>query len=261
MCTACAYDHSAALSCPEQLAEYLQLTYLFRELDDEQLDAVVASLRTVELKDGRWLFRQGEPAERFFLVREGKVALFRQSAEGRETVIAVVGADEMFGEELLCLADAHYDLNARAVGDSTLLGIDRLGFRAFLRDSVALNLRIQETLYRRQTMLLDHIERLTLQDATQRVMAYLLVQAGTVQGARRVELSMPKSTLAAHLSIQPETLSRVLARLKDCNYLREEDGELVIRTAEMRAGLECSLCPNRWGCPGPDHLPFVGATT
>ena len=260
MCRDCVDDDAAALTCADRLPEYLGQIYLFRELTEDQLNQVMTDLRTHKLRDGRWLFRQGENAERFYVVRSGQVALFRQSPEGRESIVAVVGTDELFGEEVLCLAEPRHDLNARAIGECTLLSIDRAKFRAFLPHSEALNQRLLETLYRRQTMLLDHIERLTLQDATQRVMAYLLAQVGGAAGAQRMELSLPKHTLAAHLSIQPETLSRILGRLKECEYIRAEGDELIVRTEELRAGLSCSLCEQRWGCPGPGRL-YIDADT
>ena len=216
MCIACVDDHSAELVCEERLPDYLRQTYLFQDLTDDQLDEVVSGLRTKQLEDGGSLFRQGDPARWFYVLREGHIALYRQSAEGRESIIAIVGPDEVFGEELLFLEAANHDLNARAVGDCTLLRIDRAGFRSFLEGSPSLGFRLMGTLYRRQRLLFDHIERLTLQDATQRLMAYLLDQVSSEGGPQRLELALPKSTLASHLAIQPETLSRILARLKEC---------------------------------------------
>lgn len=254
MCIACVDDHAAALVCEERLPDYLRQTYLFQDLTDRQIDEVVSGLRITNLEDGRSLFRQGDPARWFYVLREGHIALNRQSAEGRESIIAIVGPDEVFGEELLFLEVANHDLNARAVGDCALLCIDRQRFRSFLESSPALGFRLMGTLYRRQKLLLDHIERLTLQDATQRLMAYLLDQVSSDSGPQRLELALPKSILAAHLSIQPETLSRILARLKECDYLHEEGDALIVQTEEMRAGLMCERCEQRWGCPGPGRL-------
>lgn len=254
MCRACVDDESAALVCAERLPDYLRRQHLFGELTEPQLEAVVERARTVRLADGQWLYRRGDRAERFYVVREGQIALFRQSSEGRESIITIVGPDEVFCDELIFLPQAIHDLNARSVGDSILLSLDRAGFRSFLERSPALGLSLLGTLHRRQRMLLDHIERLTLQDATQRLMAYLLDRVGNGQGPQRLELSLPKSTLAAHLSIQPETLSRILGRLKECEYLREDGEVLIVQSEELRAGLGCSHCPHRWGCPGPEQM-------
>ena len=254
MCRACVDDESAFLFCAERLPDYLRRQHLFGELTEAQLAAVVERSRTVRLVDDEWLYRRGDRADRFFVVREGQIALFRQSSEGRESIVTIVGPDEVFGDELVFLARATHDLNARSVGASVLLSLDRAGFRSYLAGSPALGLRLLGTLHRRQKMLLDHIERLTLQDATQRLMAYLLDRVGNGQGPQRLELSLPKSILAAHLSIQPETLSRILGRLKECEYLREEGEALIVQSEQLRAGLGCSQCPHRWGCPGPEQM-------
>lgn len=255
MCRACAHDDSLALVCHERQSEYLRQIYLFRDLTEQQVAAAAETLKTEQIEDGRWIYRQGDPVARFFIVREGQVALFRQSPGGKEIIIALVGEDEMFAEDLLFLEAARHDVNARAVGDCTLLSFDRIHVRSFLDESPQLCLRLMETLYRRKQMLLDEIERLTLQNATERVMTYLLGQAAGVPAPQRLRLSIPKAVLASRLSIQPETLSRILARLKECNYLVEEDGALVIpRPDELRAGLQCSICSLRsWGCPGPEY--------
>ena len=253
MCRACAVDYASALVCRERIPEYLRQLYLFTGLSEERLARVVGSLRTRRLDDGQWLYREGDEATRFYVLREGQIALFRQSPEGRESVIAIVGEDEVFGEELLVLDDAVHDVHAKAIGACTLLSFDSRTFRSLLEVSAELCRRVMTTLHRRQQILLDHIERLTLHDATQRLIAYLLDRAGAESGLRRLRLSIPKTTLASHLSIQPETLSRIFTRLKECQYLRQEGEELVLLAPEdLRSGIGCSQCHLRyWGCPGP----------
>src|SRR5580692_7376459 len=48
------------------------------------------------------VFSQGEPADAVFYVQKGKVKLTVVSEQGKEAVIAILGADEFFGEG--CLA-------------------------------------------------------------------------------------------------------------------------------------------------------------
>ncbi len=255
MCETCAADYDSVLVCRDRLPDYLSQLYLFRDLDHEQLEQILTGHRSMQLQDGRWLYREGDQADRFYIVREGQIALFRQSQDGRESVVAIVGTNEVFGEELLFEEQAHHDLHARAIGDCTLLVIKRLAFRALLGSSVEFCHRVMTTLHRRQQMLLDHIEGLTLKDATQRLVAYLLKHTEDKDESQRMRLSIPKGTLASHLSIQPETLSRILTRLKECHYLREDGDDLVILAPEdLREGHGCSFCHLRyWGCPGPEE--------
>ncbi len=50
----------------------------------------------------RFVFSQGDPADAVFYVQKGKVKLTVVSEQGKEAVIAILGADEFFGEG--CLA-------------------------------------------------------------------------------------------------------------------------------------------------------------
>lgn len=245
-----------ARTCPERVRDDLRRIYLFEELDDARLDKIIGSARSIELEDGRWLYQQGEPANSFFLVRDGQVALFRQTEDGRETIIAIVGGDEAFAEELLLVDRPVHDLNAKAIGNCGVIAFDSSSLRSYLKSSTSLCLKIASTLHRRQQMLFDQIERLALHDATERVMAYFLDQVGDASGTQQVQLSIPKNTLAAHLSIQPETLSRSLGRLKECQFLEQRgDSFVLVHTNELRKGLKCAHCNIRsWGCPGPDYL-------
>lgn len=260
MCNACEFDPLEELTCPQQLPGSLRRIHLFEDLEDDALAAIAAGLATIELPDGRWLYRQGEDAKRFYFVQRGRIALFRQSLGGRESIVAIVGENELFADELVFAEEPRYDLHARAVGTTQLVSFESSAMRRLVLGSTALCLRLLETQNRRQGVLLDHIERLTLFDATQRVLAYLLDQVEAdpraVSRAQPVRLSVPKSTLASHLAIQPETLSRAFAKLRECNYLREEGSALVLDAPDdLLAGLACSRCSlSSWGCPGPNRL-------
>jgi CRP/FNR family transcriptional regulator, cyclic AMP receptor protein len=56
----------------------------------------------VEYGTNRNIFRQGQPANSLFYLRRGKVKLMVISPQGKEAIVAVLGAGEFFGEG--CLA-------------------------------------------------------------------------------------------------------------------------------------------------------------
>jgi CRP-like cAMP-binding protein len=252
MCRACATSETAARACPDRLSAYLSQLHLFQDLEESKLDRLVESTRTRELSAGEWVFQRGDRSTQIYALRSGKIALFRLSADGRESIVAMVGSDEIFGEELIYNDDATRDLYARSVGRCTLLEIDRAEVRSLMAESVDLSHRLVETLHQRQQMLLDHIERLSLQDASGRLIDYLLAEIGQGGGYQRLQLPMPKNALAAHLAIQPETLSRAIGRLKSCGHVREENGTWVIDADGLRSGEGCEQFRRiSWGCPGP----------
>jgi CRP/FNR family transcriptional regulator, dissimilatory nitrate respiration regulator len=75
---------------------------------------------------------------------------------------------------------------------------------------------------------LEDMALLTQADARSRLVGYLLRQLPKGSGPRVVRLTIPKRWLAAQLAMTPETLSRLLARLRDAGILTIDRQRLVV---------------------------------
>src|ERR1035437_4334670 len=83
----------------------------------------VASYRSSDL-----IFSQGDPADAVFFVQKGRVKLTVVSKQGKEAIIALLGADEFFGEG--CLAGQTLRMStAKADGDTTVLRLRKKGLQ------------------------------------------------------------------------------------------------------------------------------------
>jgi CRP-like cAMP-binding protein len=87
------------------------------------LDGNFRDKTVLEYGAGRTIFRQGQPADSVFYVRQGTVKLCVTSHQGKEAIVAVLGAGEFFGEG--CLAGQLLRMSAAvALTNCTL---DRIG--------------------------------------------------------------------------------------------------------------------------------------
>jgi len=76
---------------------------------------------------------------------------------------------------------------------------------------------------------INEIETLSLKNATHRVVRYLLTQLARVKDdSNSFELPMAKQLVAGHLSIQPETFSRIIRRLIDEGIITQEGRQIAI---------------------------------
>jgi len=94
-------------------------------VDWEALLASIPGAQTVmEYGANRKIFRQGEPANAVFYLRQGKVKLAVTSKQGKEAIVALLGAGEFFGEG--CLAGQQLRVStATAMADCTLARIEK----------------------------------------------------------------------------------------------------------------------------------------
>ena len=216
------------MDTPETRA-LLRRTYLFSALNDAQLNQMLESVRLVELGAGERLFERGQEANRFFLVMEGQMKLYRLSASGDEKVIEIVRRGGTFAEAVLFMGVKGYPVNADALSPSVVASFSNEVFRELLKDSADTCFRLMASMSRRLHSRLEEIDALTLHNATYRLVAYLLELAGPKErGQQRVNLGVAKHVVASRLSIQPETFSRILKRLSKDGLIEPNGSEIEI---------------------------------
>ena len=207
------------------MIERLRKAPLLSGLSTAQLEQVAGHAQSIHLEEGEWLFSQGDPSRRFFYLDQGLMRLFRLSTAGDEKVIEIVAAGQTFAEALMFLQAPRYPVCAAALEPADLIGIDARAFAAMLHESVDICFVIMGALSRRLHGLIAEIDNLTLHNATSRLARYLLAQGPADRAA--FELEVPKGVLASRLSIQPETLSRVIRQLG-------QDGIIAVLGAQVR---------------------------
>ncbi len=95
----------------------------FAGLDEDTIKLIAGCARNVRFNAGEYLFRTGGPADEFYLLRHGRVAL-DVVAPGRAAVtIETVGEGEIVGVSWL-LPPYRWHLDARAVDLVRAIGMD-----------------------------------------------------------------------------------------------------------------------------------------
>jgi CRP-like cAMP-binding protein len=189
-------------------------TYLFSSLDDEQMEKIRSCSQTITLSTKEALFEHGQPAERFYLLCKGQIKLFRLSADGDEKVIEIIYPGQTFAEAIMFMEDHTYPVSAQAIERSEICSFDMKTYIELLKESNDACFSLMGAMSRRLHMRINEINNLTLENATFRLVNYMLEQVpvGAVEMAA-IHLDTPKSIIASRLSIQPETFSRIMSKL------------------------------------------------
>ena len=99
---------------PQTLEPLLRGHKFFAGLDPDHLALLVGCASNVVFPAGTFLFREGEPAETFFLIRDGKVAL-EIAAPGRGAlVVQTLGEEDVAGFSWL-IEPHRWEFDGRAV--------------------------------------------------------------------------------------------------------------------------------------------------
>jgi CRP-like cAMP-binding protein len=201
--------------------ELLSRVPLFSGLPREATISLLADSSVRRYPRNTMLFLQGDPATRFFAVFDGWVKLFRQTPDGHETVIGVFTRGETFAEAAI-FTTGIFPVNATAAEDARLLVIPAPGFLRQLGENSDLSRNMLGAMSRRLHRLVQLVEQLTVQSAAQRLAAFLVQLAPAEEGSTVVHLPLDKSLVAARLGMQPETLSRSFAKLRQHGIVTHE---------------------------------------
>src|SRR5205085_9465156 len=145
----------------------------FADLEPEAFDQLCRYAKHSTLKRGATIFSKGDPGISLFAVISGTVKISISSPDGRNAILNLIGAGEIFGEIALLDGSAR---SADAIANTAceLFTIDRREFIPFVRSQPALAMKFIELLCARLRWTSEHVEQIILQDLPGRVASALI---------------------------------------------------------------------------------------
>jgi CRP/FNR family transcriptional regulator len=170
------------------------------------------------------LFLEGDEGFAIYFCISGNIQLFKTSNDGREIVIKVIQPGEIFGEVIL-FEESKYPVSAMALIEAKIFKIPKYDFFQLLKREDFRNDFIG-MLMAKQRYLTNQIKYLTTYDVEDRLLNFFKQQFGD---QKEFICRMSKKDVAAAISSTPETLSRLLLRLKKERKMFWEGKKIVIR--------------------------------
>jgi CRP-like cAMP-binding protein len=202
----------------------LEQSDFFRALSSSQRRAVAAICIPKTLRRREMLFLEGDTGHSMFLMAQGVVQLFKTSPEGKEVVIKLVRPGEIFGEVVLFQKD-RYPVSACALNAVQVFLLPKRQFDLLL-DGEEFRREFIGMLLEKQRFLAEQIFRLSALDVEQRFFHFLREQYGERE---EYAVDVTKREVAAAIDALPETLSRLLLKLKEEGSVQWEGDSLRVR--------------------------------
>ncbi|HZS87968.1 MAG TPA: Crp/Fnr family transcriptional regulator [Chloroflexota bacterium] len=221
---------------------FLRAVPYFRGLPDEDLAQIRTRCHTRHLEDGEILLLEGAPAEALYIVRSGRVRVFKTSADARkEQVLIVLGPGETFNDVPVFDGGPNpASVQATTPGTSLcVLPAARVAHLLATNPRVAANvIRVLAGRLRHLTLL---VEDLSFHDITQRV-ARLLIEESARSGG---PVTLSQQAMAMRVGTAREVVSRALRTLEQRGAITRRQHQIVeVRPQVLRALLGDSVGPD-----------------
>ena len=208
---------------------------LFGILAPDDIDALLSHARFEHYPAGRLIFAKGSPGRSMMAVLIGSIRIATTAANGREVVLAILNAGEIFGEMAL-LDSGERTADAFAMSDCDLLVIDQRDFSPFLKrrsDLCIAFLRLLSQRLRRT----DELVKTALFDRLESRLARALVRLASdgcadSDAAPPFELLVSQQELSGIAGASRENVNKQLRVWQRAGFLELGKRRVVIRDIE-----------------------------
>jgi len=226
---------------------------LFDGVAEDAVLAITECLDHRTFSRGDVVYTEGEPGNELFILVSGKVKISRGSADGRETLLAIMGPSDMFGE--LSLFDPGPRLaTARAMTELSVGVLANSSFRPWITHRPEIAMQLMRLIARRLRHTNDTISDLIFTDVPARV-AKALIELARRFGVSdpdgvRVDHDLKQDELSQLVGASRETVNKVLSDFTSRGWItlgRQSvtilDEARLIRRAHPTAGFARQASP------------------
>lgn len=217
---------------------YLKRINIFLGLTESELREIDSLATMVRYKKRALIFFPGDPEDKIYILKAGRVKLSKLSSDGREATLDVIEPGEIFGEGALA-GEGERETYAEALNDALICTMGRLDFERLLRWKPELSLRVTKLIGLRLRRIESRIEDLIFKNVPDRLAGLFLRLAedyGTPHPRGvKIDLRITHQQLANLIGSTRETTSAAIGEFRRRGILDNENRRIIILDRE---GLE-----------------------
>lgn len=203
---------------------------LFSQINKDTLHKLNEICFVKQLKKGDHLFRDKEKINSIYIVKDGKVALYKQSESAQKKVIFILGKDIVINEVII--DDLPASINCEAFEKAEILCFDRIKFLDIMREDFELSKIIINSLAMKVRRLYRQGKNSIPIKVEKRVAAKLWklsrdygieIEEGTL-----IDLNITITYLADMFGAPRETISRALKILNNEGLIINKSKKIIV---------------------------------
>jgi CRP-like cAMP-binding protein len=191
---------------------YLSNIEIFQDLSTTELEEMDRQITMSSCAAGRIFYMPEDSGEVLFLLKKGRVQLYRISPNGKKLVVETLGPGAIFGEMSL-VGQGMHNTFAEAVDECLLCVMSRADVERLMREKPMVSFRFVEALGDRVTSLESRLEEIAFKSIPARL-ASLLLRLSEEQGDGSVVIGYTHQDLGEMLGTYRETVTQTLNEFK-----------------------------------------------
>jgi len=220
------------------LRQFLSHVDPFRVLPPKELDQLVRQSREKSFSKGTTIYSEGDPADSVWVLRDGRIQIFKYTTTGRPLAIESIASEELFGT--LCRIGGNgrtYPCTAIAATECTVVQISDVTFLDFYKRFPAVVLGVCALCSQR----LNNVRDLSCQgqETVEKRIAMTLLQLHKQHGN---VLPFTKREISELAGTAVETAIRTMSGFTKKGWVTAQRGKITLKTTEALQKLIDTSC-------------------
>lgn len=213
----------------------LKRSHIFRDFDDLELENVASLANTRIYRKNSIIFYENDAANNFYIIKTGRIKIFRPSTDGREFILGIFSIGALFGD-VPVFDGGSYPASAQAIEDCEIYSISKEDFESFILDNPQTSIKIIKMLSRRLRSATNMLSDMAMKNVSQRL-AGMLVKFAEQDGVEQqsgiyVECDLTRQELAELIGVSRETFIRELSKFQKAGILQCLKRDILITNME-----------------------------
>lgn len=197
---------------------YLREVDIFQDLTDAEVEEISEMTRMCFYKTNHIFYMPDDPGEVLFILKKGRVQLYRLSPDGRKLVFATLQQGAIFGH-MGMMGQRLHNTFAEAVGDCKICIMSRNDLEELLMAKPVVALRIMEHMGNRLISAEERFEDIAFRRMPARI-ARLLLKLLDEHGTGDTLKGYTHQQLADMLGTYRETTTQILNDFKQQGFIK-----------------------------------------
>jgi CRP-like cAMP-binding protein len=208
---------------------------IFCDLSAAEMAAIAAVAPMKTYAAGEVLYSPHNPTETLFILKRGRVRIFRISTDGRALTTAIMTPGTIFGEMVL-LGQSMHDNYAEALDEAVVCVLSRACVQKYLLSDARISARISEILGQRLREMERRLSDSVFKSVPQRIASTLVALAGQQRryglAGRAPVVALTHEQIAALVGTSRETATKILGDFAELGLIRLGRGRVTLLDAD-----------------------------
>jgi CRP/FNR family transcriptional regulator len=203
----------------------ISLISYFQGIVEDELAYLTANSVLRNFSAGETIFHEGDPADGLWIVKEGRVKIFKLNPDGGEHILHLRGPGDTFND-ISAFDGGANPANAAALShDVQVWLIPSTVLIYVLTHNAQVALNVIRLLAVRIRSLVGQIEELALYSVIVRLARFLLKQS---EDPSLAGPGVTRTAIAAHINTTPQTISNLLHSLQEAGAIRFDRHQIIV---------------------------------